>query len=345
MYKITATEFNNEKATEYETKSMLYLMNYYNNRGEIAFFAIDFFNDVTGIDRYARNLYDIQSKGVKDVQPSTLGSFLVTLFKNYLSEFGFVDFILFIESMSPSIKRQIGDKTIFKYSDLSLSQQTSIKENLISEAKEKTYIEDKSLITEENVDNFLCKVNFVIGNKDTAQYIRDLIKVETDLNIEDSYLKKIFKEIRDHQSSKKNNGVENKVIEKIGDVFVYDKTIDISEIKILVLNRIISKHGTKFDCAMPSCFSSIYMAVDETIRDDFLEECQNAVFKILLNKGNSDAYWTLFGEIFTLIKNNPTDDVDSLYQKIKEKTLDDVTFLDYNSARYFVAMVKEGIKK
>ena len=345
MYKITASELNNEKATEYETKSMLYLMNYYNNRGDVAFFAIDFFNDVTGIDRYARNLYDVQSKGIKDIQPATLGCFLVTLFKNYLSDLNFLDFILFIESVSVSIKKEIGEKTVFKYSDLSVSAQKSIKESLLKESMEKTYIEDKSLITDEKLNDFLVKVNFVIGNKNTAQYIRDLIKVETDLNIEDSYLKKIFKEIRDCQSSKKNNAVENKIIEKIGDVFAFDKTIDISEIKILVLNRIISKHGTKFDKAMPSCFSSIYMSVDETVRDDFLEECQDAVFKILLNKGNSDAYWILFGEVFTLIKNNPNDDVDSLYQKIKEKTLNDVTFLDYNSARYFVAMVKEGIKK
>lgn len=36
MYKITASELNNEKATEYETKSMLYLMNCY-NRDDVAF--------------------------------------------------------------------------------------------------------------------------------------------------------------------------------------------------------------------------------------------------------------------------------------------------------------------
>lgn len=81
MYKVTASEERNEKATEFETKSMLYMMNYYSDSDKIDYFAIDFFNDVTGVDRLSSSCFDIQSKGIKDITPYSLGQYLVTLFK------------------------------------------------------------------------------------------------------------------------------------------------------------------------------------------------------------------------------------------------------------------------
>ena len=61
-----------------ETKALLYLLCEDGANGNIIGFAIDFFNDVTGMDRNALRLYDIQSKGT-DSGPSALGQELVTL--------------------------------------------------------------------------------------------------------------------------------------------------------------------------------------------------------------------------------------------------------------------------
>lgn len=84
-YKITASERTSASASEMETKAMLYLF-CDDDEGKIHGFAIDFFNDVTGVDRNALHLYDIQSKG-NDAGPADLGREMVTLFKNYVSEF------------------------------------------------------------------------------------------------------------------------------------------------------------------------------------------------------------------------------------------------------------------
>ena len=105
MYKITASEERNEKATEFETKSMLYLMNYYNKSNKIEYFVIDFFNDVSGVNNLATACFDVQSKGIKNITPYSLGYYLVTLFKNYLSEFNFEEFILFIEGVNEKTKK------------------------------------------------------------------------------------------------------------------------------------------------------------------------------------------------------------------------------------------------
>ena len=59
-----------------ETKALLHLLCEDGGNGNIVGFAIDFFNDVTGMDRNALRLYDIQSKGT-DSGPSALGQELV----------------------------------------------------------------------------------------------------------------------------------------------------------------------------------------------------------------------------------------------------------------------------
>lgn len=89
MYKISSSESSNEKATDFETKAMLYLMNYYQEADRIHYFVIDFFNDISGVTQLADACFDVQSKGIKNIQPTQLGEYLVTLFKNYIYEFNF----------------------------------------------------------------------------------------------------------------------------------------------------------------------------------------------------------------------------------------------------------------
>lgn len=79
-YKITASERTSASASEMETKAMLYLF-CDDDEDKIHGFAIDFFNDVTGVDRNALHLYDIQSKG-NDAGPADLGEEMVTLYNN-----------------------------------------------------------------------------------------------------------------------------------------------------------------------------------------------------------------------------------------------------------------------
>ena len=62
-YTIRSSEKTSSSASEMETKALLHLLCEDRANGNIIGFAIDFFNDVTGMDRNALRLYDIQSKG------------------------------------------------------------------------------------------------------------------------------------------------------------------------------------------------------------------------------------------------------------------------------------------
>jgi len=85
MYQFTTTERNNAKASEYETKSMLYLFGCRKDSKEMDVFIIDCFNDVSGADKAVQRLWDVQSKGVKSLNPKKIGKALITLFQNFIS--------------------------------------------------------------------------------------------------------------------------------------------------------------------------------------------------------------------------------------------------------------------
>ena len=50
MYTFKNTEINNKKASDFETKSMLYLLGMRSDSKEIDLIAVDCFNDVTGLN-------------------------------------------------------------------------------------------------------------------------------------------------------------------------------------------------------------------------------------------------------------------------------------------------------
>ena len=271
-----------------------------------------------------------------------LGDYLVTLYKNFLSELNFVDFILFIQSVSPTLKKINGVKSSFSFKDLNDEQRLSVKKSLISAAKKIEDI-DLSKITDESAEEFLEKVQFVIDNKTCEEYIRDLIKLDSSIELNNSELKKIFKEIRDKQSSKKNNCVEGEIIESIKCIYNYDKYIKAHDIRMMILSRLISKDLTKIDKKITPSFIPLYSSIDSTIQADFLEDCCNDLYKMLSDKNNVDAYWKLFSEIIKCIKSYPKYSVDDIYEVISVDVLESVHFLNINSARYFIALIKDGL--
>ena len=343
MYKVTSTESHNEKATDFETKAMLYLLNYCKNSNEIHWVVVDFFNDVTGINTTQTSCIDLQSKGVKDICPSGLGKYSVTLFKNYLSEFDFKDYILFIEGVSKTIYDQIhGDKS-FTINDLDKPTINSIINGLKKEAKKKTYIEDKTRITTPIIRNFLKNVTFVIDSHTKEEYIKDAVNYNSSIEVEDAKLRKIFKELRDKQASKKNNDGDGEEIEAISSFIYYDKYLRVDDIHLLILNRICFKDFLNNITAVPKYFSDIYSKIDETRRDEILEECYSSIMRILMNNNNRTHFWILFEEIVKELINDKSKKVDDIYDKIDKSTFDKLVFLDALSCKYLIALLKERI--
>ena len=56
IYVIRSSEQNASRGNDMETRALLHLLNFRNKHGDIEGFAIDFFNDVTGVDSMALHL-------------------------------------------------------------------------------------------------------------------------------------------------------------------------------------------------------------------------------------------------------------------------------------------------
>lgn len=343
MYTIRATEERNEKATEYETKSLLFMMSYFKNSDKLQYFAIDFFNDLSVLDSFASECCDVQSKGVQNIAPKQLGKYLVTLFRNYVSELNFVDFFICIDSISTTLKADIGSKKIFSFGDFSSTIQKIIYQGLFETAHAKDYFEDKSKITKNNLDDFLSKVHFIICDKSKEQYIKEAVDYNISV-VDERYFRKIFKEIRDFQSSKKNNNLEGTSIPSLNCVFKYDKYIHVNDIRLFIISRITSQYVTKDYKSCPKAFINLLSSVDETIRDEFLEDCQDDYFRMVTNVNNAAAYWALFEDIFKIISTDTSLDIDGIYSRIDVEKMRNVQYMNINSCRYFISIIKEGIK-
>ena len=103
-YTVRSSEKLRKIASDYETKAMLYLMNFREDSSQIHYFVVDFFNDVTGMDRMAGKLWDVQSKASKSATAKAIGRELVTLFKNYVSEFEFTEYVLFLGAVPDTFR-------------------------------------------------------------------------------------------------------------------------------------------------------------------------------------------------------------------------------------------------
>ena len=53
-YTVCSSEKLRKSGADAETKAMLYLMNFREDSSEMNYFVVDFFNDVTGMDRMGR---------------------------------------------------------------------------------------------------------------------------------------------------------------------------------------------------------------------------------------------------------------------------------------------------
>jgi hypothetical protein len=82
----------------------------------------------------------------------------------------------------------------------------------------------------------------------------------------------------------------------------------------------------------------------EVDRKEFLEGCQDDLFRTLFDKNNIKAYWELFEEFYTKIISNNGLSVNQIYEMVNKEKLSKTTFLNFNSAKYFISLIKDGIE-
>ena len=77
-YTFKNTEKTKEKASDFETFAALYMLGTYSRKNKIEYILIDSFNDVSAADKKISEIYDIQSKGYREVSLGNIGRFLYT---------------------------------------------------------------------------------------------------------------------------------------------------------------------------------------------------------------------------------------------------------------------------
>ena len=338
-YTVRSSEKLRKPASDFETKAMLYLMNFRDDSSQIHYFIVDFFNDVTGMDRMAGRLWDVQSKSSKSATAKAIGRELVTLFKNYVSDFQFSEYVLFLGDV-PDTFRIDGAKNIFKIDNIQNKALESVRKGLVEECYSKDYINNAD-ISDQNIDGLLESVWFVIDDKEPSDYIREIIKKHPRIIPSNSELIAIFNEIRNKQSEKKNSIVEGVVIEQIDEVLTYGRHLTTNEIRLLVLQRIINTDP--LSKGIPTPFLDICSKYPKESAKEMVEECKRSLCCVLFNKSAAQGFWKMFDSVYNLILEYPDQDIDYIFSKIDQDTKDGCPDFDVLSLKFFIARVKEGI--
>lgn len=340
-YTVLSSEKVRKSASDAETKALLYLMNFHEDSNEIYYFVVDFFNDLTGMDKMSRKLWDLQSKGASNSSPKAVGKELVTLYKNYVSNLTFDRFILFLGGASSTVRID-PNKNVFDISNIRERSLKKIKEGLVEECTNKTYINNDD-IDASRIEEFLNLVLFVVDDKSPSEYVRPIIKIHPKIMPSDDSLMAIFNEIRDKQASKKNTiPVEGITIKTTDQALNHFRHLTSGEIKLFVIGRIINRNP--FDQGCPIPFFPIYTTFPVEKRQEALDDCKIALSRALFNKNCADSFWALFAEIYKKITSNPGDEIEVIYNFLEKEIVDACPDFDVLSLKYFIATVKEGIQ-
>jgi hypothetical protein len=340
-YTVKSSEKTRKSGAETETKALLYLMNLRKDSDEIYYFIVDFFNDLTGMDALSDKLWDIQSKGAKENSPKAIGKELVTLFKNYMCDFEFADYILFVGGVSSTVR--VDDKiNSFGIENVKNDALQKMIEGLKEEANDKEYIDDKD-ITDTNISDFLEKVRFVVDDRKPSEYVKAIIKDHPGLVPEEKVLDAIFNEIRDKQAGKKNvQIVEGVVIETQDEALRYFRHLTASDVRLLALQRIINRNPVAQ--GIPMSFVPILRSCPPELEKDFIQECQTDLSKALFNKNSAETFWALLEEVYGIILKNPLLDVNGIFNQMDREIKKNARDFDVLSLKYFIAQVKDGVQ-
>ena len=342
LYKIKTSERNNDKATEYETKSLLYLLTKIKGNRDIALFIIDCFNDVTGVDESFTTSWDVQSKNISSLTPRKVGTALYTLFANYISDLSFGHYILFLPPLKDSYVKDPLSET-FNIDNFIAKQVQHVKDGLESEVKRRKDPDVNIAANLAKIDDFLLEVIFITDRYNKSDYIKSIIEFKNISNLKDEFLVRIFEEIREKQAVKKISNVNGVEVNSIREATALGKNITRKEIELLVVNRIIgndlfNKNG------VPLYFLREVSTMDEEDIADLIQECQSQISKTLFNKTNKKAFWHLLEEIISVIEADNKQGIRSILSHVSQTTKGKVFTMDEHSLLYLIALVKEGLE-
>lgn len=338
MYTFKNTEQNNKKATDLETKSLLYLIGMHKEKQKIETITIDCFNDITGIDGLNIKLWDVQAKNHSILNPQKIGKSLITLLDNFESNIDFHEYILFIPKLESSylINCQLNTYGI---SNIQQNTRTRIENGLKKEYKRVK----KTDLNNEILTDFLKEVVFIHDSKKTTTYIKELTKFNSNrIKSEDFYLS-IFNEIKGVQANLKNSYIEGKTIQTISDVLTFNRHIKTQEIHTLIINRFVG--GDLFDSRnTPNTFIEV-LDTRQELQDklDLIQECNSNISRSFFDKNNNKRFWMLIEKIIESLNNNPKQNLNTIYS-YTEDIANKLPFMNKESTLFLISIILNGWK-
>lgn len=336
MYTFKNTEINNKKASNFETKAMLYLLGMRSDSNEIDLIAVDCFNDVTGISEDFEKLWDVQSKNHGSLPPSKIGESLSTLYDNYISSITFFEYILFIPKLSRSYLKD-ENLNIYDYDNINDKQKAGIEKKL----KEKIN-GNKSDLEPPLFKDFLSRVTFVEDTKRTSTYIKQLSQFKSKSTVSEDIYTRIFNEIRDAQTALKNSYIENQQIHSPSEVLKFNRHITKSEINTLLISRFVGIDIFSFP-GIPLSFLSHVKSMDDEEIKDLLQECNENLSRAFFDKNGCRDFWQLSERIIKLLKSDLTNTIQNVFDELNKTTKIKTTYLTQDTILYMISLIKTGL--
>jgi hypothetical protein len=335
------TEQNNERASEFETKTLLYLLGIDKDRSEISIAFIDCFNDVTGTDENCIALWDLQSKGVSNLTPRKIGTSLVTLYSNYSSEFNFRKYALFIPQ--PELT-YINDSSFLEFGINKFGKyKAKIREGLVDEYIRRFKITNLSVEERSRLDSFLEDVVFIIDKGDKSDYVKNLVSFkDKDLKPKEFYVE-IFNEIRSAQASKKAVSIHGRTINNIPEALEFKKHIRSSEITTLVINRLVGVELFN-RIAIPPDFLTEVRELDKNEVKDLIQECNAKISRAIFDKNNKDDFWIFFENVILNLIKNARLSSREVYDIVSQSGVKRFGHLTGLSGVFLISLIKEGLE-
>lgn len=332
------TEMNNEKASNFETKSLLYLIGQRSDSKDVVYVTFDCFNDVSGVNKRFDKIWDIQSKNEKSLNPKKIGKYFYTLFDNFTSIFSFEEFIFFCPELNPEYKID-SSKNTYKLDNIVDSTFKRIKNGLTEEIKR---VQNTTTGQTLNIENFLKKVLIVEDKITHNDYIKAVTKFKNTNLKNDDFYNSLFNDLRDVQTAKKNSCIENSSITEIREVLKFRRHLSTKDIETLIISRIIGCEIFKYK-SIPIYFSPILDGMEIEDKKDLLQECNSNLSRAFFNKNSNKTFWDVCERIVeyrTIIKDN---DVENIYLLLFVDYQFRISYISRVTILYLISIIIEGL--
>ncbi|KIC03925.1 hypothetical protein OA88_00300 [Flavobacterium sp. JRM] len=332
------TEMNNEKASNFETKSLLYLIGQRSDSKDVIYVTFDCFNDVSGVNEKFDKIWDIQSKNEKSLSPKKIGTYLYTLFDNFTSIFSFEEFIFFCPKLKQDYKI---DTTKTSYNLVNIVDKTfeRIKTGLIDEIDR---VKGNSITHTSNIENFLKKVLIVEDSITDNDYIKAVTKFKNTNLKDDNFYNSLFNDLRDIQTAKKNSYIENASIIEIKEVLNFRRHLSTKDIETLIISRIIGCEIFKYK-SIPLYFSPVLDGMDIEDKKDLIQECNSNLSKAFFNKNHNKTFWDVCERIVEYRTNILDNDVKNIYMLLFIGYKFRISYLNKETILYLISIIIEGL--